>query len=260
MKALREQSTHYEAQTRITVYERLGLNKPGFWVDNQQRRLEQEENDAGYDTTPQWRPPMLDYESQWVDYGSKEPAAKRTINPFAGPQPAPAAGGGRKTIGPDLAGNLKNQSNQWFANNRMATSGGRSIGVMDVSAAQRAVQMSEISAMLQSKNQSLLSFEGLNSVSQYHVMKATERAEARLTTPFGQGLPTSFDQMQAALAKKKQNIKGNTKGISVLNTAQTSAKQGITMGTSKVIKGPGTPQLNVHANGYASNYPYPNFS
>lgn len=51
-QAMREQSTHQSADTRITVYERLGLNKPGFWADYGSRRLDtvpkMETPDSGY--------------------------------------------------------------------------------------------------------------------------------------------------------------------------------------------------------------------
>jgi hypothetical protein len=258
MGALREQSTHYEAATRITVYERLGLNKPGFWVDNTKRKQAEQESEEIYEP-PKWKPPMLDYESQFPDYKGEEAKPRRKITPAKFGE-APAAQAGHKIVGPDIAANLRNQSKQWYANNNNWKQGGRTMGVMDVAGAVKARQMSEIADMLQGKGQQLLSHEGLKSVSQYYAMQATKAAEARARIPFGQGLPNSFQKMQEALAKNKPIVKGNTGGVSALTSAKTSAKNGISMGTPKMIKAPGRPQLNVHANGYASNYPYSNFS
>jgi hypothetical protein len=258
MAALREQSTHYAAGTRITVYERLGLNKPGFWVDTAKRKLAEQEADTTYDM-PKWTPPMLDYKSQFPDYHGEQAKPRKKITPFEIPKEAPAQAGSH-LVGPDLSANLRNQSRQWYANNNNWKQGGRTMGVMDAAGAVRARQMSEIADMLEGKGQQLLSHAGLNSVNKYYADQATKAAEARARIPFGQGLPNSFQKMQEALAKNKPIVKGNTGGVSALTKAKTSAKNGISMGTPRMMKGPGKPQLNVHANGYASNYPYSNFS
>lgn len=261
MGALREQSTHYAAGTRITVYERLGLNKPGFWADHQQRKLEQQETDENYDVTPKWQPPMLEYESQWPEYGNQKQSKGITFHKTkledskAGPSTSPGD--------PRATKQFKTQLNAVVANNWKSIGKAHPWLTTSASDMLAAEKYSTSYALAQAFGEALRKdpHAMLNKVAtDYYFDKSNAAAIARNNVPFGHGEPTQFEKMQAMLQKVKPVIKGNTKGVSVLTTAKTSAKQGITMATPRVIQGPGKPQLNVHANGYASNYPYSNFS
>ena len=230
-KSLREQSTHYDAGTRITVYERLGLNKPGFWADLQNRKLDQQETDDNYEApTPQWQPPSSEYQSQNVQYTATTPSSKIQMHKLA-LEPEPRAKAGTS------ATSSRSKFSSGFSKPR-----------------------STAPALTSPSSLNFLEIEKPSTMSSdYFFSKAGAAATARDNIPFGHGEPTQFEKMSSALTKAKKVVKGNTKGVSVLKKQQTSAQNGINYGTKNLITAPGKTQMNVHANGYASNYPYPNF-
>lgn len=255
-KALKAQSTHKELGARLSVYDRLGISQPGFWVHQGKRKVEEPDDDFNplEKTAPQYEG-LQPLEPKEYDWGTSP--RRTTSAPASAPPAAPAAAGGGSggMRMPNLAANLKQQSNYWFANNRTATAGGRSISALDVGAAQRAIQMSEISSMLEGKGMQDISQKGLLAVSQYYLVKAADRAVARDNIPFGHGLPTQFEEMQAALgarAKLKPKAKGNTGGQTVQQILQGKVSQGFAVRSP--TGGVSKPQLNVKQNGYASTY------
>lgn len=260
--ALREQSTHYEAGTRITVYERLGLNKPGFWADHQKRK-EQEEVDESYEApTPQWRPPMMEYQSQDVKY-TKEKTSRITLHKM-NLEDSPVGGGTGKGSAA-LTRQFKNQLNSVVANNWKSLTKAHPWMDMSSSNMLAAEKIGTSYALAQAFGAALQKdpHAMLNKVAtEYYFNKANAAAVARDNVPFGHGLPTQFEQMQAALTKTKKEVKGNTGGEGIQEKQQKQVKQTNNMATqtltaqntNRKVKA----NLNVHKNSYASNYLTPN--
>lgn len=253
-KALKAQSTHQELGARLSVYNRLGISKPGFWVGYGDRSIE----DPNDEFTPVEKT-VSPYEGlqpfEPKEYWEPTPNSKAPPPVSIPSAPPPPGRGGHRM--PDLAALLRRQSNFWYANNRTATAGGRSVSVLDISAAQRALQSGEIATMLYSKGQQNISIGALTLISHYYMDKASERATARANRPFGQGLPTQFEQMQEILGarmKAKPKVKGNTGGVSVQQISQQKTKLSINTATPRMSAGVKKPQLNVTQNGYASSY------
>ena len=260
-KALREQSTHYAAGTRITVYERLGLNKPGFWADHQQRKLEQEETDADYEApTPQWQPESLDYKDKNVKYTAGDEKSKGITFHKMNLEDS-GTGEGVSPGDPRLTKQFKTQLNSVVANNWKSLTKAHPMMDMSSSNLLAAEKIGTSYALAQAFGAALQQdpHAMLNKVAtEYYFKKANAAAVSRENIPFGHGLPTQFEQMQAALSKTKKEVKGNTGGVGVQETQQKKVQQKSNMATPKMIQGPGKSQLNVHKNSYASNYMTPN--
>ena len=260
MGALREQSTHYAAATRITVYERLGLNKPGFWADHQQRKLEQNETDENYEAPmPKWLPKTMDYESQdWSKY-EPTPARKININQLRIQETRP--GPGKPT------GNTRRQLNkqmlQVTANNWKYIGKAHPMLTMSSSDMLAAEKYRTHYDLAQLYGEALRK-DPMTSITRVAQQYYFDKRSAAHVAETGQamqrdGEPTQFEKMTGILQKKKKKAKGNTGGVTVLEKQKTSSKSGINYGTKNMLKGPQKTQLNVHANSYASTYPYPNF-
>jgi hypothetical protein len=83
---LKEQSTHKSITQRQEVYERLGLNKPGFWVDLKQRTLKQNQPAGDMASTAEQPTDFQDpYDSQSTNYTIDPPAKLNPTKPLKMP-------------------------------------------------------------------------------------------------------------------------------------------------------------------------------
>lgn len=256
-KALKAQSTHQGLNARLTVYERLGISKPGFWVDQGHKDKVADSDAPDYESLDAVAPDyegLQAFEPREFEWGSV--ARKKPTGELPKLYDGSVGVGGSGKGSPAATRQFKTQLNAVVANNWKSI--GKAHPWMDVSssnllAAEKyatSYQLAQAFGAALSKDPHAM----LNKVAtDYYFAKADAAAVARANVPFGH-LPTQFEQLQATLAKARQPIKGNTKGVSVQQTKQQVAKQNITMATPRMSTGVKKPQLNVAQNGYSSSY------
>lgn len=105
--ALKSHSTHDPAEDRILLYERLGLNKPGFWVDYKRQQRGEAEEEA-YDFQPktfEFKP--YEFTAPTNPYKADAYTKRQSMKPLEmpeGQQTARAGGGKSKIAKPAISG------------------------------------------------------------------------------------------------------------------------------------------------------------
>lgn len=255
-EALKGYSTHREAKTRITVYERLGLNKPGFWVDQSglvQKPDEQYGED--YDYTPkgvQYKP--FEFPTPDTEYGASKRG--KPLKQFKSQETSPMSGGfGTGGRGPGAA--EAKQFNQQFLSGLSKTAKGilknSPLLTTTTSDLLEADRYNTYSGLTQNyaaalKKDPLASF--FETSKKYYFDKSS--ANALVSKSYSSLGPTVFERMSGTLHKEAPKVKGNTGAGAAKQIAQPMKKPAIVKKPQMVY--PGRTNLNVHSNSYASTY------
>jgi len=259
--ALREQSTHEQVATRISVYERLGLNKPGFWADWQDRTKnpygEQPELDYNDLASKQYEPKDY-FKSNEFDYGKQPGSGSGSVKTpnlgnYTG-SPPQVSGPSKQQIA-KLNEQVKKQQIQLIANMgsrviaRSALLSTSSLDVLDANTIKMSTGLSK--AYMEAP----VGVQVSTVATKYFVDQANASAMIRHDQSFSSNASSNFIQVQDSLktAKPKQTLKGNTKGIvkapivqkQVLKSGMTAQKQAT------------KPNINVSQNSYSSSYATP---
>lgn len=253
-KALKAQSTHRASPVRTYVYEQLGISKPGFWADWKHKRDKEEAGEEDDFSLPsierqEWKPKTPDFKNyEWGDVQKRKPLEMDEMDMGGGGGGAPTGRGSAAATK-----QFKNQLNSVVANSGKYLSqahpilSGSSSNLLAAEKIGTSYALSQAFALALQKDPHAM----LNKVAtEYYFNKANAAAVARDNIPFGHGLPTQFEQMQAALHKEKPKVKGNTKGVSVQQVQKQQVKQTPQLKTAV----PQKTQFNVKQNGYSSSY------
>lgn len=259
-KALKAQSTHQGLNARLSVYERLGISKPGFWVDQGHKGTVADSDAPDYESLDAVAPDyegLQAFEPREFEWGSV--ARKKPTGGLPKLYDGSVGVGGSGKGSPAATRQFKTQLNAVVANNWKSL--GKAYPWTTSSSSNQIMAEKHATSydLAQAFGQALRldPHAMLNKVAtDYYFAKSQAAAVSRANVPFGH-LPTQFEKLQATLAKARQPIKGNTKGVSVQQMKEQAAKSNINMATTRLGSrgtGPRTPQLNVGHNSYANEY------
>lgn len=236
---IQAQSTHAALGNRQAVYEKLGLNKPGFWVDLKQRTLQQ---NPPADDMPSAAQQPVSYSDPYddtalnytVDPAPKVNPVKALSMPLVPAQGQPAAGG-KATLPEFEKGMTWNQVHSRIKQNPILGVDGSDLSIaeknyMDINVVQQ------------------MNADPTKFLSQALIQYYNEKRQTDLTD--WNDNATNFEKMTTMSSKiKKQNQKVTGRFIAPTAQQKSAAQQSYIQQT----KGGGTKQLNVKSGGYYSS-------